>query len=94
MSRLRWRRAVGVAGVLAVCALVFALSAFAAGASYSVGPVSDISASCSGSNEEVEQAVDPTLGYVYEVWMGCKGIGFARSTDGGSVSAPTLGRGG
>jgi hypothetical protein len=31
----------------------------------------------------VEQAVDPSLNYVYADWMGCKGIGFAVSTDGG-----------
>jgi hypothetical protein len=78
-----------VVGVLTACALLFALPALAAGASYSVGPVSAVSASCSGSNEEVEQAVDPALGYAYEIWMGCKGIGFARSTDGGrSFGAP------
>jgi hypothetical protein len=34
-------------------------------------------------NSEVESAVDPTNGYIYEEWIGCKGIGFARSTDGG-----------
>ncbi len=72
----------------AVCAgLVVALAgpalAQATGTSYSVGPITDISASCSGQNAEVEQASDPTLGYVYETWMGCKGIAFARSTDGG-----------
>jgi hypothetical protein len=50
---------------------------------YTVGPTSDISAPCSGQNAEVEQAADPSIGYVYEIWMGCKGIAFARSTDGG-----------
>ena len=61
-----------------------AVSAAAAGtaADYQVGPISDVSA-CGGQNAEVEQAVDAKLGYVYEEWMGCKGIGFARSTDGG-----------
>jgi hypothetical protein len=54
----------------------------AAGATYSVGPISDVS-TCGGQNAEVEQAVDAKLGYVYEDWMGCKGIAFARSTDGG-----------
>ncbi len=38
---------------------------------------------CAGQNAEVEQAVDPARQYVYEAWMGCDGIGFARSTDGG-----------
>src|SRR3954463_1408197 len=61
----------------------------ATGATYGISPVTDISASCSGQNAEVEQAVDPRLGYVYEEWMGCRGIAFARSTDGGhSFSAP------
>src|SRR5262249_32281475 len=46
-----------------------------------VGPVAEVGRSCRGSNAEVEQAVD--YPYVYEIWMGCGGIGFARSTDGG-----------
>ena len=52
------------------------------GASYQVGPITAVS-TCSGQNAEVEQAVDQKLGYIYEDWMGCKGIGFVRSTDGG-----------
>jgi hypothetical protein len=76
-------------GVVGIGALLFALPALAGGATYGVGSVLDVSSSCSGSSAEVEQAVDPTLGYVYELWMGCKGIGFARSTDGGgSFEAP------
>ena len=59
------------------------MTAGASGASYSVGPISNLTTSCAGQNAEVEQAVDPTLGYVYEEWMGCSGIAFARSTDGG-----------
>jgi hypothetical protein len=53
------------------------------GATYGVGPVTELSASCSGQNAEVEQAADPRIGYVYDIWMGCKGIALARSTDGG-----------
>ena len=49
---------------------------------YQVGPITDVSR-CGGQNAEVEQAVDPRLGYVYEEWMGCRGIAVARSTDGG-----------
>jgi hypothetical protein len=49
---------------------------------YQVGPVTDVS-TCGGQNAEVEQAVNPRLGYVYEEWMGCKGIAVARSADGG-----------
>ena len=51
--------------------------------SYAVGPIVNLTTSCAGQNAEVEQAVDPSLGYVYEEWMGCSGIAFARSTDGG-----------
>jgi hypothetical protein len=48
-----------------------------------VGTIATVSR-CSGQNAEVEQAVDPMRGYVYEEWMGCGNrIGFARSTDGG-----------
>lgn len=69
--------------VVAATVLFGLTPAFAAsGTVYSVSPITDISASCSGQNAEVEQAVDPKLGYVYETWMGCRGIAFARSTDG------------
>src|SRR5262249_38289026 len=46
-----------------------------------VGPVSVVSRGCRGPNAEAEQAVD--YPYVYETWIGCGGIGFARSADGG-----------
>src|SRR5262245_63479262 len=46
-----------------------------------VGPVLEVSRGCAGQNAEVEQAVD--YPYVYEAWIGCRGIGFARSTNGG-----------
>jgi hypothetical protein len=46
-----------------------------------LGPVVEVSRGCAGQNAEVEQAVD--YPYVYETWIGCDGIGFARSTDGG-----------
>jgi BNR/Asp-box repeat len=71
---------------LAAAAVLFAAApAFGAGATYTVGPITDVSASCSGQNAEVEEAADPSLGYVYETWMGCRGIAFARSTDGGAT---------
>jgi hypothetical protein len=81
------RRSVGW-WLVAVAAVMLGLATPALGAStasYTVGPVNDISASCSGQNAEVEQAVDSKLGYVYEDFMGCHGIGFARSTDGGKT---------
>jgi len=46
-----------------------------------VGPAVEVSHGCGGSNAETEQAVD--YPYVYVTWIGCGGIGFARSTDGG-----------
>ena len=55
----------------------------AASVDYRVSPVTDLSTSCAGQNAEVEQAADPLLGYVYESFMGCSGIAFARSTNGG-----------
>jgi hypothetical protein len=48
-----------------------------------IRPVIDISGSCRGQNAEVEQAADSTGRHIYEAWLGCRGIGFARSTDGG-----------
>jgi hypothetical protein len=78
-------------GVVAALALVFgaAPAGAAPAATYAIGPVTDVSASCPGQNAEVEQAADAPLGYVYEIWMGCRGIAFSRSTNGGaSFQAP------
>src|SRR6516225_8791509 len=47
-----------------------------------VTPMTDISAGCAGNSSEVEEAFAPP-GYVYAEWIGCGGIGFARSTDSG-----------
>ena len=47
-----------------------------------ITPMTDISAGCAGSSAEVEQAFAPP-GYVYAEWIGCGGIGFARSADSG-----------
>ncbi|MDA4130931.1 MAG: glycoside hydrolase [Thaumarchaeota archaeon] len=58
---------------------------------YRESKVSTVSQACnSKSNAEVEQVVDPVLHYVYELWMGCTGIGFARSTDGGFHFEPAI----
>ncbi len=79
-----WRgRFAAVALVGVAAALAAPVPAAAAGITYTVGPIRNVSASCSGQNAEVEQAADARLGYVYETWMGCKGIAFARSADGG-----------
>jgi hypothetical protein len=82
----------GVRFVLVACAalvLAVQVSASAAGraglasgpARVRVGPVLEVSRGCARQNAEVEQAVD--YPYVYEAWIGCGGIGFARSTNGG-----------
>jgi hypothetical protein len=47
--------------------------------------VSNCLAPFGGGNAEVESAVDPTNGYIYDEWIGCNGIGFARSTDEGAM---------
>jgi hypothetical protein len=54
----------------------------AAGHTVSVGPVTEVSEGCAGQNAEVETAT-AAPDYVYDVWIGCQGIGFARSADGG-----------
>jgi hypothetical protein len=71
-------------GIIATAMALLATSrAFGGKAGYKIGANTELSASCGGQNAEVHQAVDPKLGYVYEAWTGCGGIGFARSTDGG-----------
>jgi hypothetical protein len=71
--------------VLIGAVLFFVASpALASVTSYAVNTFSDISTRCAGQNAEVEQDVDQARGYVYEIWMGCGGIAFARSTDGGA----------
>ena len=70
--------------------ITVAITNYAASAvTYHVGTIQQISQGCAPS-EEVEQAVDPSQSkYVYEAWIGCAGIGFAHSTNGGvSFSAP------
>lgn len=67
-------------------ALFFLLCVGAAGAT-GVARVATVSR-CPGQNAEPEQAVDGR--YVYEAWIGCrKGIGFARSVNGGRTFGPS-----
>jgi len=63
-------------------ALVAAVGASLALVSFAHTPVREVSR-CHGQNAEVESASDPGGRYVYEAWIGCNGIGFARSSDGG-----------
>ena len=51
-------------------------------AAAAVSPVTEVSKGCAGQNAEVETATGAP-NYVYDLWIGCAGIGFARSTDGG-----------
>ncbi len=90
----RFRPSSRIVTVLTAITVVTAVGASAgpaaarSAATYQVGPITRVS-TCGGQNAEVEQAVDARLGYVYGEWMGCKGIGFARSADGGRTwSAP------
>jgi hypothetical protein len=86
---LGWRRlpcAVAMSVIAIAAALGVPTRAPAASRSpitYSVSQIADVSRACTDQNAEVEQATDASGRYVYELWMGCKGIGFARSTDGG-----------
>jgi BNR/Asp-box repeat len=78
------------ARLVAVAAGVVAAAVFTgaarAGVVYSfAAPPADLTTRCSGQNAEVEQAVDPVAGFVYETWMGCSGIAFAWSTDSGKT---------
>jgi hypothetical protein len=51
--------------------------------------MTDISSACAGQNAEVEEATAAPH-YVYADWIGCGGIGFARSTDGGLHWSPPI----
>jgi hypothetical protein len=63
----------------------------AAGIRPVISAITEFSKACPGQNAEVEQAVGPARGYVYEEWMGCNGrIGFATSTDGGLQFGPPV----
>ena len=73
----------GMAGLMATSAQAVGHSAGArATRGASVTPIIDISSGCQGGNAEVEE-VTAAPRYVYADWIGCGGIGFARSTDGG-----------
>jgi len=79
-------------GALAVAGLTLAPAAQSGTAAVRsggpvVGPAVKVSAgaACSGQNAEVETAIDQKTGILYEEWIGCGGIGFGRSTDGGKT---------
>ena len=51
-------------------------------AAASVSPVTEVSKGCASQNAEVVTATAAPR-FVYDLWIGCFGIGYARSTDGG-----------
>ncbi|HLX39956.1 MAG TPA: sialidase family protein [Ktedonobacteraceae bacterium] len=51
------------------------------------GPM-NISGACAGQNAEVVEATASP--YVYQAWIGCGGIGYARSTDSGATYSPAV----
>jgi hypothetical protein len=69
-----------VAGILAL----LGVTAAAVPAAQAATPTVEVSGNCGGQNAEVEEAT-AAPGYVYQVWIGCGGIGYARSTDGGAT---------
>jgi hypothetical protein len=94
-GRLLGRRLPAIAGAVIALAVGASPAAAVAGAATSaaaaagsrgpvISPITEFSRTCAGQNSEVEQAVDPVRGYVYEEWMGCGNqIAFATSADGG-----------
>lgn len=89
----RRRRCAAVALVAAIALPVLSVRAQAAAApsgEHTLSQAAQVSRGCVRQNAEVEQAVDPSRQYVYEEWMGCGGIGFARSSDGGHHFDPPM----
>ncbi|HET9781157.1 MAG TPA: sialidase family protein [Candidatus Dormibacteraeota bacterium] len=80
-------RIAAVVSAIGLCMSAALVAHAASGVTYTPDPQSQLVSSCSGQNAEVEQAA--ASGYIYEEWMGCGGIAFARSSDGGhSWSSP------
>ena len=90
-QRVRGTEASVLAALAAATAIVLVVVACGNGprsaTGAQVGPMLEVSRGCAGQNAEAEQAVDGA--YVYVAWIGCGGIGFAWSADGGrSFSRP------
>jgi len=68
---------------LAVVLGLLAQGAFLSGTAHAAGPV-NVSGACAGQNAEVVEATAPPS-TIYQAWIGCGGIGYARSTDGGAT---------
>jgi hypothetical protein len=59
------------------------LAAPAAPLAQAASSITVISQACGGQNSEVEEAT-AAPSYIYQVWIGCGGIGYSRSTNGGA----------
>src|SRR5271166_5658061 len=80
----KWVLGAAAIGLIAAGATAGCAATAAAMGRPVISPITEFSKGCAGQNAEVEQAVDPARGYVYEEWMGCDNqIGFAASADGG-----------
>jgi hypothetical protein len=78
------KSALGLAAAGLAAAVVLPAAAAAGPPKPVISPITQVSRGCLGPSDEIEQAVDAHLGYVYEEWIGCDyGIAFATSTDGG-----------
>ena len=62
-----------------------------AAASAETYAITEVSGACADQNAEVEEAVDPKLGYVYELWM--DGTGSASHAPQGPVEGAAAGHG-
>lgn len=86
LAKIRqWTVAAAVAALAALTAIPAGAASLTSPAAHkvAVSPITEFS-TCPRQNAEIEQAVDPVRGDVYEEWMGCGDrIGFAASTDGG-----------
>ena len=60
------------------------LATVAVPSAVAAAPIVNVSGNCGGQNAEVEEATAPP-GNIYQLWIGCGGIGFARSTNGGAT---------
>jgi hypothetical protein len=90
LIRLKGRALLVVVLAAGLLAAVVAAVAYAAATYTPNTAVVDLTTRCSGQNAEVEQATDAANGFVYDEWMGCSGIAFARSTDGGKTFSTPL----
>jgi hypothetical protein len=84
-TQRRFRRLVVAFGLVGVSTATAVIAPEATAAS--PPKIVELSKSCPGSSAEVEQAVDPKTADIFSDWIGCdnEGIGFVRSTDGGST---------